>query len=119
MRRVLLVSALVTFFLASCGSTSSTRSQVRTAALRYLHAWERGDAQTACGMLSAAGLEDAGYRDRRACWRDVEETGGSGPAPNTIHRIEITTPTQADVFVDDGDVILSRYPHRGWLVDVG
>jgi hypothetical protein len=119
MRRLLIVPLMIALLITPAASASSTKAQVRKAALRYLHAVERGDAKTACDMLSRAGLEDAGYRDRRACRRDIEETGGTGPMPLKIHRIVIKTRTQADVFVDDGDVELSRYPHKGWLVDVG
>jgi hypothetical protein len=118
-RLLLVVAALGGLIAGAPSSASSTKAQVRKAVLRYLRAEERGDAKIACAMLSPAGLEDAGYRNRRACRRDVEETGGSGPAPNRIHRIVMESPTQADVFVDDGDVVLSRYPGKGWLVDVG
>jgi hypothetical protein len=119
MRRVLVLSAVFALLVAPSASASSTKSQVRKAALRYLHALERADARTACDMLSRAGLEDAGYRDRRACRSEIHETGGTGAMPLKIHRIVLKTATQADVFVDDGDVELSRYPHRGWRVDVG
>ena len=67
------------------------------------------------GLAEVRFLRQAGCRDRRACRAD-RETGATGYA-SEIHRSVIKSPTQADVFVDDGNVEISRYAYRGWRVE--
>src|SRR4051812_49728068 len=102
MRRLLVLSAAFALLVAPSALASSTKSQVRKAALRYLHALERADARTACDMLSGAGLEDAGYRDRRACRRDINETGGSRAVALHSHPLRLHSLAPAAAFSRDG-----------------
>ena len=56
----------------------------------------------------------------------IAERAGADPGDgrdrayaSEIHRIVIKSPTQADVFVDDGNVEISRHAYRGRRVEGG
>jgi hypothetical protein len=129
MRRLALFCAVCV--LAACGEHSpvakrpaTAEAQVRAAAQRYLDALARGDAETACGMLSDSGIDDAGYGSRRDCVRDYNANGKFPSFP--IVSVKMRSESEADVIIGDAAasdsgndaVSLKRYP-TGWLVDVG